>query len=129
MPFGLCGVVGFTLMHRGRGWVHPGLLGSPGSALLGVGFMRGRWVHPKWHSGTPWGSLGSSGVVGFPRIRPVGGCVHPCPLGSLACALGVVAFIRGRWVHSGATRGSLRSSVVVGFTRVHPGVFEFILGH
>ena len=44
------------------------------------------------------------------------------------CALGVVGFIRGRWVQSGAHCGSLGSSGVVGFTRVglgdpsvHPG--------
>ena len=38
---------------------------------------------------------------------------------ALWCALGVVDFMRGRWVHSGAPWGS---SGVVGVTRVRPGV-------
>ena len=43
-------------------------------------------------------------------------------------ALGVIGFMRGRWVHSGAHCGSLGSSGVVGFNQVglgdpwvHPG--------
>ena len=40
---------------------------------------------------------------------------------ALGHALGVVEFIRWRWVHSGGPGGSLRSSVVVGFTRMRSG--------
>ena len=77
-------------------------------------------------------------------MRPGGRQVHPGSLGSLMCALGVVGFIRGRWVHWGApwgrriypgsldsmvcALGSSGSSAVVRFTgmrperrRVHPG--------
>ena len=43
-----------------------------------------------------WGSLGSSGVVGFSRVRPRGCCVNPGSLGSIARSLGVVGFTRGR---------------------------------
>ena len=41
-------------------------------------------------------------------------------LGSLARALGVVRFIRDRWVHSTEPWGSLGYSGVVGFTRARP---------
>ena len=87
--------------------------------------------------------MGSSGVVGFTRVRPGGRRVHPgslgsltcalrfvgfiwrrwlysCALSSIVCALGVVGFIRGRWIHSGVPWGSIGSSAVVGFTRVRP---------
>ena len=50
----------------------------------------------------PWWSLDSSGVVVFILERPEGRWVYPGSLGSHRCALGVVEFIRGRWVHSGA---------------------------
>ena len=136
-------VVEFTQVHHWGRWVHPGWLGSLRCALGvfgfiwfvwftrehpgGVGFMRvvgivrGRWVH----SIAPWGSLGSSGVVGFTRVRPVRRWVHAASLVSsgvaLVYALGFVGFIRCRWVLSSAPCGSLRSSVVVGFTRVCPG--------
>ena len=69
-PYGLLRlfeVGGFTRMRPGGCWVKPWSLGN---ALLGVDFMRGRWVHPGRHSGTPLGSLGSSGDVGFTRVRP-----------------------------------------------------------
>ena len=59
-------------MRPGGCCVQPGSLGSPGNARLCVGFMRGRWVHPVRHSGTPLASLGSSGVVGFTRVHPGG---------------------------------------------------------
>ena len=56
------------------------------------------------------GSFGTSGVIGFTRLRPGGCWVHSGSLGSLVYAQGVVGFIRGlSW---------LRSSRVVGFTPV-----------
>ena len=64
-----------------------------GYALAVVGFIRGSSVH----SGAPLWSLGSSGVVGFNRVR-----------------------LGDHWVHSVAPWGSLGSSRVVGFTRVRP---------
>ena len=90
------------------------------------------------------GSLCSSGVVGFTRVRP--GCrwVHPESLDSFGCALGdvgftqlrlvgrlahqvshgftlgVVGFIPGGWDNSCAPRITLGSSGVVGLTRVCP---------
>ena len=42
-------------------------------------------------------------------------------LGSFGCALGVVGFIRGRWVRSGTTWWSFGSFGVVGILRVRPG--------
>ena len=106
-----------TQVSLGGGWVHPGSLGSLMFALGVVGFIQGCWVH----SGSP---LGSSGVVGFIRVRPAGRLVcsgvrwvHPRWLGSLRFALGFVWFIGGRWVHSGSPCGPLDSSGVVGFTR------------
>ena len=87
-------------------WVHPGSLGSLGFAMGVVGFIGGFWV--QWCS--PCGSLGSSWVVGFTRVRP-GDCwvhmvvvrftqvrpggswVHAGSLGSLGFALGVVGLI------------------------------------
>ena len=45
---------------------HPVWLGSPRSALGVVGFILGNWGQ----SDVPWGSLDSSGVVGFTRERP-----------------------------------------------------------
>ena len=74
-------VVGFTRVRPGGRWVHPGSLGSLRCALIIVGFIRGRLVH----SGSPWGSLGSSGLVWFARERSGG-------VGFMR----VVEFIRGR---------------------------------
>ena len=79
-------------------------------------FIRGRWVQ----SGAHWGSLDSSGVVGYTRVCPWGHWVHPWSLGSIGCALRVVGFIPGRYVHSSAPLGSLGSSGVVRFTCVRP---------
>ena len=42
--------------------------------------------------GAPWVSLGSSGIVGFSQVHPVGRWVRDGSLGSLVCALGVVGF-------------------------------------
>ena len=110
-------VVGFTRV-RPRVWVHPVSLGSlrldvvelgwvhSGFSLGVVVFIRGRWVY----SGSPWGSLGSSGVTGFnqvrhrvvefTRVRPAGRTVHAGSLGSLGIDLGVVRFIHGHCVQS-----------------------------
>ena len=57
-------------------------------------FIRGRPVH----SGSPFGWLGSSGVIGFTRIRRSGRSVS---LGSL----GLVIWCR--WVHSTSPWGSM----------------------
>ena len=72
---GWSGIVRFNLV---RVWLSLGssgvvcsllfALGVVGFALAVVGFTRGRWVH----LGFPWGSLCSSGVVWFTRIRPRG---------------------------------------------------------
>ena len=89
------------LVHSGSRW--GSLTGSLGSLMfaLGVeGFIRGRWVHS-------WGSLGSSGAVGFTKVRTVRRRVHP---GLLGLALGGVAFLRGRWFNSGSTG-------IIGFSR------------
>ena len=96
-----------------------GSFGSLGCALAVVAFIRSIWVH----SGAPWGSLGSyrvvwftpvrlwvrlgsalgalpscgslssSEVVGFTRLRHGGRSVHLGSLGSLSCALVIVGFI------------------------------------
>ena len=87
------------------------------------------------------GSFGSSGVVGFTRLRPWGRwvrqgtfgftlgdvgfirgrSVHPGLLGSLGFALGFINFIRVAWVLSDSYWRSLGFSVFVRFTRVRPG--------
>ena len=103
-------------------WVNQGSFGSLGSALGGVGFMRvfgfigGRW----FHSGAPWGSLGSSGVVGFTPVRPGGLWVHLGSFGSLGSTLVALG-----------SCASLGSSEAVGFTRVRHGgrwVHPWLLG-
>ena len=149
------GVVGFIqgpLIHSGSRW---GSLGSSWDVGITrvhagvVGFIRGRWVHssPRWgslcslvfamgvvawdrwvHSGSRWGSLGSSGVVGFTRVR-AGVCwVHPGSLVSLGFALwvvefalGVVGFMRGRWVQLGSPWESFGSFGDIVFTLIRPG--------
>ena len=64
-PYGslrLLEVGGLTRMRPGGCWVQPGSLVN---ALLGVGFMRGRWVHPR-----TLGSLGCAlGEFRFKRGR------------------------------------------------------------
>ena len=60
--------------------------------------------------GSPLGSLSSSAVVGFTRVRDGGHWVNPGSLGSLGFvleplrslwfALGVVGFIRSHWIYS-----------------------------
>ena len=87
---GSSGVVTFTRVLPGSRWVHPGLLGSLARVL---GFI--------------------DRLVGVTRARP--GChwvlqrafaslaralgVDPGSFASLACALGVIVFIRCHWVH------------------------------
>ena len=61
-------------------------------------------------------------------MRPGERWIHSRSLGSFGCDLGVVGFIKGRWVHSGASWGSLGSFGVVGFIGVHTGVVGFIRG-
>ena len=61
-------------------WVHPASLGLLGFAPCVVEFIPGRWIL----SSSRWGSLGSSGVVGFTSV-----------------GAGVVGFIRDRWILSG----------------------------
>ena len=51
----------------------------------------------------------------------MGGWVHAESLSSLGFALGVVRFIRGRWVHAMAPWWSLGSFGVVEFTLVRHG--------
>ena len=58
----------FTRVRAEGRWVHLGSLGSHGCAFGVDGSIRNRCVH----SGDPWGSLGSSGVVAFARVRPEG---------------------------------------------------------
>ena len=117
-----------------------------------VGFIRVCpgccWVHPGWHSGAPWGSLGLSAVVWYTRVRPKGRWVNPVSLGSIGCNLGIVGFTRvhpggrwvlpgsldllgcalmvvgfiwGRWVHTGVPLGSIGTTGIVVFTRVIRG--------
>ena len=108
-----CVHTGFSSLHADR-WIHPRSLGSLRCTMVVVGFIRGRWVH----SGAPWWSLGSSGVVGFTLVRSwvlwarasclcvhsgwlgslgcaLDRCIHPGPLGSFVYSLGVVGFILG----------------------------------
>ena len=120
MLLGTSRVVRLTRVNLGGGWVHLTSLGSLGFTLSVVGFIDVCWVH----SGSPLGSLGLSGVVGFIRVRPAGlwvcsvvRWVHPRSLGSLQFALGFVWFIVGRSVHWGSPCGPFDSSGVVGFTR------------
>ena len=107
-----------------------------GSRVLGVdGFILCRWISSRvpWElfylfgvvgftrTYVPWGSIGSFRDVGFAHAHHACRWVYPVSLGSLACTLGVVGYIRDRWVHSRALWGSLGSSGVVEFTRVRPG--------
>ena len=93
-----------------------GWLGSLGSALVGVGFFQGCWVH----TGAPWGLLGSFSVVGFIRVRRGGGWfiqVFPggrwVNSGLLECALGVFGFKRVVQVQPDGRSGSFDSFVCV----------------
>ena len=72
-----------------------------------------RWVH--------WGSLGSFRIVGLIQVCPGGQWLDSASLRSFGCTLGVVGFIRVRWVHSCALWGSLVSFMVVGLFSVRTG--------
>ena len=107
-------VVGFIrglLIHSDSPWGslgYPGSLGSLGFAFGVHAFIQGCWVL----SGSCLGSLCSSGVVGFTRVRLVHSGAPRWSLGSVGFALGVVGFIR---VSLGSLRFALR---IVGFTRI-----------
>ena len=121
-PFGSSWVIGFTRVLAGGLWVHAGSLGSLRFALGVIAFIRGSLGSLGFASvHLPWGSMGSSEVVAFTRVRPWGRWVHPGSLGSIKFALGFTGFIRGRWVHLGSSWVSMGSSVVVGFTGVRHG--------
>ena len=62
--------------------------------------------------------MSSSAVPGFIGVRSGVRRFHPGLLGSLGCALGIVRFIRGRWVHRGAPWWSSGSSGVAEFIGV-----------
>ena len=108
----LCRVIGFTrmrprcsLVHLGR-WVHlctP--WGSLGSSGV-VGFTRAR---PLVHSRVPWWSSGLSGVIAFTRARAGGRCVHTGWLSLVG------------WVHSRVPWGLMGSTRGVGFVPVRLG--------
>ena len=90
-------------MRLGGRLGHSGSFGSQRCTLGVFGFIRVRLVH----SGAPWGALGSCGslgsseVVGFTRVRHGGGWVNSVLLGSRGCTLGFDGFILRGWVHSG----------------------------
>ena len=89
-------------------WVHPEPLGSFRCAL-------GNW-------GAHWGSSGSSGDAGLIGVHPGDRRVRPGSLDFLGYVLGVVGYVRGRWVHWGAPWKSSGTSCVGSLIRVHPGV-------
>ena len=125
--------------------VHCGILCWSSGSFEVAGFIAVRPVGGRVHQGScvhlgvRLVSSESSGVAGFIGVHPVDRRVHPGLLGSLGCALGIVWFIRGRWVHWGAPWGSLDSSgsrvdwdvpwgasVSSGFIGVRPGIVWFI---
>ena len=100
-------------------------MGSLGFALEVVWFFSCRSVN----YGARSGSLGSSGVFDFTRVRPGGRSVNPGSFGSLDGAVVVVGtsgvaeftLVRpgGRWVHQ-RWLGSLKFTLgLVGFIRCH----------
>ena len=116
-------VVGLILVLRLCRVRPEGSLGSLGFALVVVGFIRGHWLT----SGSSWGYLGLSRVVGFSRDCTVGRWVHPWSLDSLGFALGVVGSssvvrftqisLGGEWVHPGPSGPLGFAQGVVGFIR------------
>ena len=92
---GALGVVGFIQVHLTAPWVWL-------SSSRVIRFAR---THPGYRSVQPE-SLGSfvraQGVVGFTGAPPAGRWVHPMSLGSLACAVWFVRFIRCRYAYSRA---------------------------
>ena len=126
LSFGLSRVVVFTYAHpyiRGS-WVHSrapwGSLGSfevPRASPGVVGFVELTRARRGggWVHPRPLVSLSCFlGVAGFTRIRPGGRCVYPGSLGPFACAFSVVGFSRLRWVHSRARAESLGYAEVLG---------------
>ena len=112
-------------------------LGSSGSSMVAgapwvrrVPLLYGVFICVNW--GSPWGTLGLSGVSWFIGVRPGGRQVHPGCLGSSCgvrhgnhwvhmgtlglsgCALGVVEFNRDRWVRRGSPWVSTGSSWLAG---------------
>ena len=87
-----------------------------GSYLLFTHVRPGcRWVHQRRvHRPASLGLLATFVIVEFTRVRTAGRYVHP---GSLAYAVGVVGFIRARWVR---LLGLFSSSGVFGVTRPRP---------
>ena len=100
---GTSGVIEFTRVRPGCRLVHQVSLGSPWV----------RWVYPESLSSLAF----TLGVVGFPRVRPVGGWVQSVSLASL----GFVWFTRVRpgssWVHLGYLVSLAFAIVIVGFIR------------
>ena len=83
---------------------------------------RGRWVRSR----APLGSLILSGVVEFTRVRPKCRWVYLGSLGSLTRALGVVGFIRGRWIYWRAPLWSLVYPGSLGLLGCAFGIIRFI---
>ena len=82
------------------------------SAVLNDGFIQFRWFHlcvPLWWMGSSW-------VVTFTRVRPGGRWVLPGSLDSLARAVRVFRFIRGRWLNCRAPWWSIGPDGDVGCT-------------
>ena len=101
---GSSSVVYFTRVRPGGRWIHPrsclgslwvhrGSLCSLARAVSVIAFILGRWVHSR----APWGSLSSSWVIEFTRVRCRCRSVHSQSLGSLAHSLVVIT---ARSVHS-----------------------------
>ena len=77
---GFIRAVGVTRALPGGRWAHPGTFCLLARVLGFVGFIQPRYVHSRapciiqgcWvHSRAPWWLSGSSGVVLFPRARPM----------------------------------------------------------
>ena len=99
----------FTLAHQVGSWDISGSLVSLACALGVDGFIRGRRVPSRLY-----GSLDSSGFVGFTLVRSRGLLVHSRSLGSLAFDLGVVEYILGHWGHFLAFYRLLGSFAILG---------------
>ena len=101
---GSLGFVRFIAVRPAGRRIHAGSLGSLWRTLGVVVYIRVGWVH--W--GAPWGWSDSVLFGGFIVVCPVvrsgsldsvqcGRRVRTGSLGSVACVLGVVRFVRGRW--------------------------------
>ena len=86
------GIVGFVWCHSGAPF---GLSGSLGYAIGVVVLIRHRWVH----SGALWGRWFHSRSLGsFVYALPWGSSVLFGAMGLFGCTLGLIGFIRGRWL-------------------------------